>query len=221
MFHASDRVLVAILNNRRDFEIARDEGWYRIPARHAPQSTTEAAVLAFYFTKAFDDDKWSVRWYSPVRGHELVHRRDLFPAEPDHPRAEDTYYKLQLGPLMQLEQPIPSLRWRRITFIETSWDRFTAAEEVNDLYASGADGLYVTLKEVGFWPEREFELREGGATYTVDLAIPCEEGTVAIVVGDGPAPPRALRSPDVEAVRRAVEGLGGEQSVPTPSSPSV
>ena len=230
MFHSSDRVLVAIMNNRRDFEIARDEGWYRIPAKRAPQSTTEAAVLAFYFTKAFGDDKWSIRWYAPVRGHELVRRRDLFPDEPDHSRADEVYYKLQLGPLMQLERPISSLRWRRITFIETSWDRFTAAEEINELYASGADGLFVTLKEAGFWPEREFEVRESGATYTVDLAIPCRTGTVTIAVGDRPAPPTALRlrsgqplqEPDLEAVRRVVERLGDEQVVPLPDiTPSV
>jgi hypothetical protein len=211
MFHASDRVLVAIMNNPRDFEIARDEGWYRVPARHAPQSTTEAAALAFYFTKAFGDEKWSIHWYGAVRGHELARRRDLFPGEPDHPRADEAYYKLQLGPLIELELPIYSLRWRRITFIETSWDRFSAAEEINDLYASGADGLFVTLKEEGFWPEREFEIREGGAAYTVDLAIPCQEGTVAIAVGDRPAPVDALRDPDPETVRQAVENLGGEQ----------
>ena len=211
MFHASDRVLVAIMNNRRDFEIARDEGWYRIPQKHAPPSATEAAVLAFYFTKAFADDKWSVRWYGPVRGHELARRRDLFPGEADHPRADEVYYKLQLGPLIELERPIPSLRWRRINFIETSWDRFTAAEEVNDLYASGADGLFVTLKDEGFWPEREFEVCEGSVDYVVDMAIPCQEGTVAIAVGDRPAPVHALRDPDPQAVRRAVESLGGER----------
>ena len=216
MFHSSDRVLIAIMNNRRDFEIARDEGWYRIPAKHAPQSVTEAAALAFYFTKAFGDEKWSIRWYGPVRGHELARRRDLFPEEPNHPRADEAYYKLQLGPLMQLELPIHSLRWRRITFIETSWDRFTAAEEINDLYASGADGLYVTLKDAGFWPEREFELREGGVEYVVDLIIPCQGGNVAIAVGDRPAPLHALRDPDPETVRRAVERLGGEQPVLTP-----
>jgi len=214
MFHASDRVLVAIMNNPRDFEIARDEGWYRVPARHAPQSTTEAAALALYFTKAFGDEKWSIRWYGAVRGHELARRRDLFPDEPDHPRADEAYYKLQLGPLIELELPIYSLRWRRITFVETSWDRFSAAEEINDLYASGADGLFVTLKEEGFWPEREFEIREGGAVYTVDLAIPCQEGTVAIAVGDRPAPVDALRDPDPETVRQAVENLGGEQPAP-------
>ena len=209
MFHSSDRVLVAIMNDRHAFEIARDEGWYRIPQKYAPQSTTEAVVLAFYFTKAFGDDKWSVRWYSAVRGHELARRRDLLPDQPDHPRAGEVYYKLQLGPLMQLERPIPSLRWRRITFIETSWDRFTAAEEVNDLYASGADGLYVTLKEAGFYPEREFLVREEGTRYVVDLAIPCHGGTVTIAVGNHPAPSHALRDPDPESVHRAVEQLGG------------
>ena len=216
MFYASDRVLVAVMNNRRDFEIARDEGWYRIPVKHAPRSTTEAAVLAFYFTKAFGAEKWSIRWYAPVRGHELVRRRDLLPDEPDHPRADELYYKLQLGPLIQLERPILSLRWRRITFIETSWDRFIAAEEVNDLYASGADGLFVTLKDAGFYPEREFVVREGGMEYVVDLAIPCRQGLVTITLGDRPAPPSALRDPDSETVRRAVARLGG----PLPVQPT-
>ena len=112
---------------------------------------------------------------------------------------------------MQLELPVYSLRWRRITFIETSWDRFTAAEEINDLYASGADGLFVTLKEEGFWPEREFLVREQSAEYVVDIAIPCRDGDVAITTGDRPAPTHTLRNPNVETVRRAVERLGGQQ----------
>jgi hypothetical protein len=94
-------------------------------------------------------------------------------------------------------------------FIESSWDRFIAAEEINDLYASGADGLYVTLKESGLFPEREFSLREGGAEYVVDLAIPCREGTLAIAVGDRVAPDGALRDPIPAAVRQAVVALGG------------
>ena len=209
MFYSADRVLVGILNNQRDFEIARDEGWYRIPAKTAPESAKEASVLAFYLTRAFGPDKWSIRWYAAVRGHELVRRRDLLPHQPDHPRADDPYYKLQVGPLIEMEVPIPSLRWRRITFIETSWDRFTAAEEVNDLYVSGADGLFVTLKEADLYPEREFLLRESGVEYTADLAIPCQSGTLAIAVTDRPSPTGALQSPGIDAVLRAVEQLGG------------
>lgn len=220
VFYPSDRVLVAIMNNRGDFKIARDQGWYRIPQEHAPESTTEAVVLAFYFTKAFGDEKWAIHWYAPVRGHELVRRRDLLPHEADHPRAEDPYYKLQIGPLTKLEQPIPSLRWRRVTFIESTWDRFMAAEEINDLYASGADGLYVTLKEQDLHPEREFVLHEGGVEYVVDMAIPCREGTVSIAVTDRSAPTDALHNPDPEVVRRAVEALGGEQRSPVSISHS-
>jgi hypothetical protein len=127
-------------------------------------------------------------------------------------------YKLQLGPLERLDPPIISLRWRRITFIETTWDRFQMAQEINELYASGADGLFVTLKEMGIAAEREVPLREGGVEYVVDLAIPCREGTVTIALGERPAPEAALRvgamgrsQEDVERVVEAVRRLGGVQ----------
>jgi hypothetical protein len=209
MFHAADRVLVGVMNKPRDFQLARDEGWYRVPEAHAPESTTDAAILAFYFTTAFSDEKWAIHWYAEVRGHELVRRRDLFPSEAKHPRADDRYYKLQIGPLIRREPPIPSLRWRRVTFIESTWDRFTAAEEINDLYVSGVDGLYVTLKESGFFPEVDYLIREDDGEYHVDLAVPCRDGVVSVVLGAGPAPADALRNADLDAVREAVARLGG------------
>ncbi|MGC9467444.1 MAG: hypothetical protein ACP5HS_02535 [Anaerolineae bacterium] len=210
MFHAADRVLVGVMTDPRDFCLAQDEGWYRIPVKHAPGSTTDAAVLAFYFTAAFGVEKWAIHWYAEVRGHELVLRRDLFPKQPDHPRAEERYYKLQVGPLIRREPPIPSLRWRRVSFIETTWDRFAAAEEINDLYMSGADGLYVTLKESGFFPEREYLIRENGRSYESEIAIPCKDGIVSVVSSHAAsAPPSALREPDIKAVREAVARLGG------------
>jgi len=209
MFHAADRVLVGVMTTPPDFHLAQDEGWYRVPLRHAPQCTTDAAVLAFYFTAVFGEDKWAIHWYSEVRGHELVRRRDLFPDQPEHPRADEQYYKLQIGPLIQREPPIPSLRWRRISFIATTWDRFSAAEEVNDLYISGADGLYVTLRESGFFPEREYLIREDGVEYMADLAIPCQDGVVTAVWGDRPVVATTLQAPDVDAIRSAVARLGG------------
>jgi hypothetical protein len=138
-----------------------------------------------------------------------VRRRDLLPDQADHPRADDAYYVLQLGPLRERDAPIPSLRWRRITFIESSWDRFVAAEEINDLYISGADGLYVTLKDTGLYPERAWGLREGSVDYEIDLAVPCRDGVVCVVTGDRPAPPGALRDPDPDAVLREVARRGG------------
>ncbi len=217
MFYAADRVLVGVMRSRDDFRLARDAGWYRIPQQSAPPSTTDAAVLAFYFTAAFGKEKWAIHWYAEVRGYELVRRRDLLPHQPDHPRADAPYYKLQLGPLIRREPPIPSRRWRRITFIETTWDRFAAAEEINDLFASGRDGLYVTLKESGFFPERDYLLREGETTYRVDLAIPCREGIVAVVADDRPAPDGVLRTEDPTVIAEAVRRLGGPR-LPDPRS---
>jgi len=212
MFHAADRVLVGVMPQPRDFRIARDEGWYRVPVKHAPACTTDAVVLAPYFTAAFGDEKWAIHWYAEVRGHELVRRRDLFPAQANHPRADDEYYKLQIGPLIQRVPPIPSLRWRRISFISTTWDRFSAAEEINELYVSGADGLYVTLKESGFFPEREYLIREDDNAYTVDLAIPCRDGVVSASWGEGPVGRTTLRAPSLDEVERAVAHLGGPRA---------
>jgi hypothetical protein len=206
-----DLILVVLVNNRRDFEIVHDQGWYRIPVQTAPPTIEGVQWLAFYQTRAFGDERWAIRYYAPLRGHELVRRRDLLPGEPAHPRADQPYFKLQLGPLQQRETPIPSLRWRRITFFYTTGDRFQAAQEIND--------LFITLKEAGLVPERLWPVREQGVEYRVDLAILCRDGPVAIAVGDARAPAGALRFSEIQltsdlagclaAVRAAVAGLGG------------
>ncbi len=76
--------------------------------------------------------------------------------------------------------------------------------------------MFVTLKEMGIAPEREVPLREAGVEYVVDLTIPCRDGTLAIALGERPAPPAALRfeatgrpQDDVKQIVKAVERLGG------------
>ena len=192
--YPDDRVLVAIMNNRRDWTLVQTEGWYRLPTKHAPPGTPNFDWLAFYFTKAFGDDRWAIHYYAAVEGHELVTRRDLIPSEPDHPRAGHWYYKLQLGPLRHKIPPIVSLRWRRITFIVTTGDRFMQAQEINDLFEreSPAGRLYVTLKEMGIRAEREWLIREGEREYVVDLALPTGDGWLPVTWGDRPGPSGGL-----------------------------
>ncbi|MBN2391740.1 MAG: hypothetical protein JXR84_13525, partial [Anaerolineae bacterium] len=67
------------------------------------------------------------------------------------------------------------------------------------------------LKESGFFPEVDYLIREGDSEYCVDLAVPCREGVVSVVLGDGPAPANALRNADPDAIRVAVARLGGAQ----------
>ena len=183
---ADDIVLVALMPSPRDLEIVRAEHWYRIPAKHAPAHISQARYVAFYLTKPFGDHKWSIGEYAPVRGHELVRRRDLFPDEIDHPRADDAYYQLQLGALIQLPRPIASRRGRRILFIWTTGDKFSRAVEINDLLGKSKadDALWETLKASGIGAERQITVRDARARYRVDFWIACARGNVAIVLSD-------------------------------------
>jgi hypothetical protein len=220
--HPEDRVLVAVMNRPQDLEMARDQGWYRVPYQKASQGV-HFEYIAFYLTAPFGELKWAVHYYARRLGHELVTRGELLPDEPDHPRAREYYYKLQLGPLQKREPPIVSRRWRRVSFIHTTWDRFEAAEEINDLFLEGdefVDRLYHALRESNLSPEREYPVREAGTEYIAGLAVPCREGVVALQVGQ-PAvclpgmlclQPEAVAA-DIESclgtIRDAVERRGG------------
>jgi hypothetical protein len=225
--HPEDRVLVAVMNRPKDFEIARDAGWYRLPERRALRDACYEYV-AFYFTTAFAELKWAIHYYAPCLGHELVTRRDLLPDETEHPHADRRYYKLQLGALQQRVPPIVSLRWRRVTFIHTTWDRFQAAKEINDLYAEGdefVDRVYHALRDAGMPPERHYPVCEAGEVYVADLALPCRDGVLGIdVSGNAPGPPGTLLlTPDamdadtaacIAAVRDEVARRGGPLPLP-------
>jgi hypothetical protein len=208
--YPEDRVLVAYVPSPEDFEIVRREGWYRIPQRFAPKGL-HAEYLAFYFGGKFGEEKWAIHYYARRAGHELARRRDLLPDQPDHPRADDIYYKVQLDPLRKLAQPIVSLRWRRVTFIHTTWDRFQDATEINDLFIEGGpyvDRLYATLKERGIHPERDYRLAEESPEYVVALSVPTRDGRVDVPYGDLPEGEAAVLSL-ADALVREIARQGG------------
>lgn len=137
--YPEDRVLVGVMPNPRDLKIARESHWYRIPKEHGLKGI-HAEYIAFYFTGKFPPDlRWSIHYFARRTGHELVHRVDLFPDETTHPHARDLYYKIQLGDLRERIPPITSPAYRRVTFIETTWDRFMAADNIHDLVTDADD----------------------------------------------------------------------------------
>jgi hypothetical protein len=184
--NADDVVLVALINSPRDLEIAISERWYRIPAKHAPKFFSGAQYLAFYLPSAFGARKWSIDTYAEVRGHELARRRDLIPEEPNHPRADEVYYKLQLGDIEEREPPIKSKRGRRVLFLWTNGDKFENAREWNDLYVRtpAHDKLFGALRDENLDVERETFVREGHARYRVDFLIYLAQGRLAISIGE-------------------------------------
>lgn len=142
-------VLVGIMPAQRDLEIARLLGWYRIPLRTAPK-VVDVDFLAFYQTASFGEaDRWQIQFVAEVQGHELVNRVDLFRDEPDHPRAREEYYKIQIGPLNKLPSPIQADRWRRLTFLYTIGEYLNKAHTLNDLVVKSdeRDVLWRSLRD--------------------------------------------------------------------------
>lgn len=132
MLSPTSLVLVCLLPSPRDLEIARLLGWYRIPFRTAPKVIT-VDYLAFYQPSSFGDESGYIQWIAPVRGHELTTRAELLHTEPDHPRAGEEYFKIQLGTLESLEQPILANKWKRLTFLYTIGAYLLKARTLNDL----------------------------------------------------------------------------------------
>jgi very-short-patch-repair endonuclease len=178
-------VLVAIMNNLLDFDIALHQQWYRIPVRSARRRLKERwppRWLAFYQTKVFGTERWAINYYASVRGIRVVARRDLLPEDPSHPRADELYHKIEIGPLQRLPQPIASRRWRRIVFIPTTWEKFARAVEINDLYDESPleDRLWAEFKRHDIDAERQYFVQPKDRLYALDFAIFCEGGSLDV-----------------------------------------
>ena len=125
-------ILVAIIPSPEDLQVARVLGWYRIPFRTAPR-ILNVDYLAFYQPACFQNNKWQVEYFAPVLGHELTTRGELLCEEGDHPRADEEYFKIQLGTLCHLNQPILAGDWKRFAFLYTTGEYFQQARELTDL----------------------------------------------------------------------------------------
>jgi hypothetical protein len=153
-------ILVAVIPEPRDLEIVRLLGWYRMRFRSAPK-VVAVDYLAFYQLAAFGaQHRWRIEQVCEVRGVELVPRRELFRDQPDHPRANEEYFKIQTGPLIALPHPILAQSWRRVTFLYTTGELLASARTVNDLVVRTEE------RQVLWRSLRERALRSG--TYQVD-----------------------------------------------------
>ena len=179
-------ILVAVMPSIKDLEIARVLGWYRIPIRSAPK-VVEVDYLAFYQTSAFGaDHRWKIEWLAPVRGHELSTRVELFRDEPDHPRAKEEYYKVQIGGLLPLPAPIYASYWKRFTFLYTTGALLSAAHELKDLVVKSEERelLWKALRERA---EKSQQYRPGPEIdFEIDASVLAMLGAFDKLAEDGP-----------------------------------
>ncbi len=148
MLKPTDLILVALLPTPRDLEIARLLGWYRIPLRTAPK-VVAVDYLAFYQPSAFGERGGQIEFIAEVRGHELTTRGELLKDEAAHPRAREEYFKIQLGGLEKLKEPIKTDKWKRITFLYSTGEYLNNAKLMNDLVVQNEERqiLWKNLRE--------------------------------------------------------------------------
>jgi hypothetical protein len=148
MLKPTDLILVCLIPSLRDLEIARLLGWYRIPLRAAPK-VVAVDYLAFYQPSAFGERGGQIEFIAQVRGHELTTRGELLRDEKDHPRANEEYFKIQLGGLEKLREPIRADKWKRLTFLYSTGEYLLNAKLLNDLVVQNEerDILWKSLRE--------------------------------------------------------------------------
>ena len=174
-------VLVAVINQRSDFEILSQEHWYRIPTDVA-QGRWRPEWLALYQTAEFGHEGKVVKYYARVESISEASRKDLFPGRPIDAKAWRRYYKLQLSPIIPLERPIPLLRPRPIAFIPSTLDRLMTATQINDLWHGSPleDRLWKEFKTRGIPAERQWQVEVGDARYYLDFALLCNKGKIDV-----------------------------------------
>lgn len=141
-------ILVCFVPSPRDLEIARLLGWYRVPLRTAPK-VVAVDYLAFYQPASFGERGGKIEFIAEVRGHELTTRGGLLKDEADHPRAKEEYYKIQIGGLEKLKEPVVADKWKRITFLYTTGEYLLNAKTIHDLVVDGDERqvLWMSLRE--------------------------------------------------------------------------
>ena len=173
------------MNSPADLEIARTQHWYRIPVSSVERWLSKRWPpdwLGFYQTQIFGEEAYGVRYYARVLDTRTVRRRDLLPSEFGDPKADRLYHQVMLTPLLTLPMPIESRRWRRITFIPTTWGKLWRAREINDLYDESPleDELWAHLRSERVPAERQFKVTHQRQSYMLDFAVFCQKGQIDI-----------------------------------------
>lgn len=178
--HPEDRVLVGVINTKRDLKFAQEAGWYRIPQKRMPRGVN-ADYLAFFLSgRVFKEQSGAIGYYAKINGMELARRRDLI-NKPDHPRADEVYYKVALDALREKTPPVRNSDRRPVVFIRTTWDRFVHAATIKDLYSTAdyfVDRIYHALRNRGVEAQQLWEIDRKTSAFAPGLSILCEQGTV-------------------------------------------
>ena len=173
--------LVVVINRRKDLQILMEKGWYRIPVKYAPKR--KPAYLAFYQTCIFGREGKAIRYYAPIRSYSVVRRSKLLPDEKDHPRANQYYYKFNLGKIRRTNRVIHNDSRRRISFGFTTMTKLQQSQLICKLFdiVPLEDIMYQAFQKSSLKVVREHCIMQGKrCRFRLDFAIFCRRGKIAL-----------------------------------------
>lgn len=225
--YPDDRVLIGVINRKRDLNTLLKSHWYRIPQAKLPRGIfTE--YLGFYVSgsAARGLEQSGVHYYARVRGVELLYRRDLLPDEPNHRNADEVYYKVQVGELAPKLPVVTNPTRRPISFVFTTWDRFVNGHTIADLYSQSdyyVDRIYHALRDRRLRPERTWDAQQREYGYGAAVRVVCENGVfmgysnAEQAVDDGFYLDPSLEEDEIlREITMRIASLGGPATVPVP-----
>lgn len=242
--NAEDRILVGVINTKRDLKFLLEQRWYRIPQGQAAKGI-DADFLAFFISgSAAKPQASGIHYYARRTGIELVRRIDLIPSKLDHPRAQNLYHKIQLGDILIKDPPIINQpNPYTFSFIYTTADRFIQAGHIRDLYSGSdylVDRVFHVLRQEGLEAERTWENLKPREDQTGEIIYPAyaqirliaERGEIVATTASDQKPahdrqeliylPPATYLDDVErtakagakAIQELVRQMGGPKTLP-------
>lgn len=217
--YPEDRVLVGVVNRKRDLKTIRAEHWYRIPQKRMSRGI-HAEYLAFFLSgRVFKEQSGGIHYYARVKGVELRYRRDLLPREADHPRADEVYYRVALGDLQEKSPPVLNPSRRPIAFVHTTWDRFVKATTIKNLYSEAdyyVDRIYHALRSNGIRSERFWE--DEKLDYAPGVRVLCESGafTASFQSGDYQLNTESDGDEIVKQIMAEIKKRGGPATINIP-----
>ncbi len=173
-------VLIAVLKRRRDLTILLKEHWYHLPAERMPGR--DFCYIAFYGPAALGREGRRIRYYAKVARSALKKRRDIFPREPGHPRADEAYRQIFFKRVQKLPWPIRNVPPRRVCFGYTTLQWLKNAKNILAVYGvfPAEEVMARGLKRARLPAVPQYRVSGEGKRYRLDFAVFCRHGAVAI-----------------------------------------
>ena len=149
-------VLVGVLNRHKDFEIAKNLHWYRIPVKNVLKN--QWITLRFIKLLVLEKMENSIKYYAKILKINKIKRIKLLPDERKHPRRQKLYYKFSISNLKLLPQIILNRTRRRVSFTYTTLNQLFNSKEISEVFDTPAleEILCLELKRFKIPFKREY-----------------------------------------------------------------